>query len=187
MILHPLEPLLARRGVFWLLLAGSVALTLGLNALPLQSAAARSGIVSFEFAGTYANARTIVAAWEDEGHLAQAGFSLGLDYLYMVLYALTIGLACLWAGRVLRLHGWPLSGIGPTLAWGVAIAALFDATENVALLAVLFGPGNEFLPQVAFDCAIAKFTLIVAGLLYGLYGLVAWLVPVHAPAREERI
>ena len=54
----------------------------------------------------------------------------GLDYLFMVSYAATFGLAAAWAGRQLdsRLPGrWPGRGLG----WGLACAALLDAVENI--------------------------------------------------------
>ena len=85
-------------GLLWpALLALTIVLTVALQAVnaPLKTPAAPQGIVSYEFAGTTAAAQSILDSW-DAGAKVYAGFSLGLDYLYMPTYALTIGLACAW-------------------------------------------------------------------------------------------
>ena len=85
---------------------------------PLKTPAAPQGIVSYEFAGTTTAAQRILDSW-DAGAKVYAGFSLGLDYLYMPAYALTIGLACAWAARVLGPGGggWAVWGACWRLAW----------------------------------------------------------------------
>ena len=167
-----------RRGLlWWVLLALTIILTVVLQAVdtPLKTSAAPQGIVSYEFAGTTVAAQGILDSW-DAGARVNAGFSLGLDYLYMPIYALTIGMACAWAARVLgsRKHG--LGSLGRVLAFGLGLAALLDATENYALTTMLFSAAADPWPAVARWCATGKFALIIAGLVYVLVGFVLWLM-----------
>lgn len=100
---HPLAwiPSRARRGVFLSLLAVTLLMMLvfGITGAPLTTEAAPQGIVSFELASTTAQAQHIVSSWDGAARL-RASFGLGLDYLFMPLYATTIGLACLRAGEI---------------------------------------------------------------------------------------
>jgi hypothetical protein len=52
-------------------------------------------------------------------------------------------------------------------------AAMFDASENVALLLTLAGEGGSFAPPFAAFCSAIKFTLIGIAILYVLCGLAA--------------
>ena len=112
-----------------------LALTLGLFGIfgildfPLRTPSAPLGIVSFELAGTPENANAIIESWDQRAKLF-AAFGLGLDYLFMPAYALTISLGVLMA---LRKHGGWFTKIGGAIGWGALLAALFDAVENVFL------------------------------------------------------
>jgi len=165
-------------GLLWpALLALTIVLTVALQAVnaPLKTPAAPQGIVSYEFAGTTAAAQSILDSWDD-GAKVYAGFSLGLDYLYMPAYALTIGLACAWAARVLGGRRRRLGSLGRVLAFGLGLAALLDAVENYALTTMLFSAAADPWPAVARWCATSKFALIIAGLVYVLIGFVLWLM-----------
>ncbi len=187
---HPLSTAAAeRRGrVFWPLALATVVLTVIMQIInaPLITSEAGRGIVSFELAGTVEKAAAIVSSWNSPHAQAYAGLSLGIDYLYMPVYALAIAFGCIGAGQILRLRAWPLAGLGPWLAWGVWLAALCDATENLALLQILLRAATEPWPRVAMICAIVKFVFIGAGLLYALLGGIAWLVARPA-ARGQQV
>jgi hypothetical protein len=130
-------------------------------------------IVDFELAGSVPKAQAIVDAWSETDRI-RAGFSLGIDYLYMPVYSTTIALACVLAAFVLKRTAW--RSIGLLLAWGLWAAAIFDAVENVALLTILLGNNVAPWPQVAQICATIKFGLILAGLLYAAMGLALRLI-----------
>jgi hypothetical protein len=168
--------LLAR--VFWPALAATLLLMLILNLVgaPLETPAAPYGIISFELAGSPVQASTILDSW-DPAAKVRAGFSLGLDYLFMLAYASALSLACLWAAAGLRSRRWPLGGLGLPLAAGQWLAALFDAAENIALALLLFGYPAGPLPQAARICALLKFGLIFLGMVYAFLGAAARLVP----------
>jgi len=101
--------------------------------VPLQTTAAPKGIVSYELAGSVNDAQLILDSWNPTVRL-YAAFSLGLDYLYMPAYAIAIGLACAWAAELWSKRRRSLAAIGVGLAWGLMVAALCDAVENVALV-----------------------------------------------------
>ncbi|MEW5986984.1 MAG: hypothetical protein AB1791_10160 [Chloroflexota bacterium] len=164
-----------QKPVFVVLVGLTLAAMGGLQVLgrPLKTGAADQGIVSFELAGDPAAAQAILDSWGPAGQV-YAGLSLGLDYLFMVAYAGSIGLGCvLVAGRL----GAKAATPGILLAWGQIAAALLDSLENYALIQLLLGNSGQLWPLLARWCAIPKFGLVVAGLLYvGLGGLAAWIV-----------
>jgi len=151
-----------QRRAFAILAPLTVAVMLALDAIgrPLVTEVAPLGIVSFEFAGDVATATRMLEGWGEAGRV-RAGLSLGLDYLFLVLYASAIGLGCLLVARAM----------GPALAWGQIGAALLDAVENFALIRLLLGSDNAVWPTLAWGCAAVKFALVGAGLAAVLLGL----------------
>ena len=136
---------------------------------PLKSQAAPRGIISYEMAKTPFAAQRILASWNHDAKI-QAAFSLGIDYLFMVVYAFFIGLACVQISRSLSAR-WPAIGMfGCLLAWGQLPAAVCDAVENVALFRLLIGSTLEMWPLMAWSCAVVKFSLVGMGWLYILCG-----------------
>jgi hypothetical protein len=163
---HPLEAIPAdnRARVFIPLLIATLLITFAFRFI----GPAKPTIVDFELAGTVGKATDIITAWTPMERI-HAGFSLGFDYLYMPIYSTTIALACVWAASVTRSGAW--KSIGLALAWGLWLAAVFDAIENLALVASLFGTPIDPYPQIAALCATLKFGLILIGLLYVISGM----------------
>ena len=175
---HPFERLSAstRRRALPVLVILTLALTVVLQIVgrPLQTSAAPQGIVSFELAGTLPTAQAIMASWDPTAQL-YAAFSLGLDYLYLPVYAIAIALACAQvAGSSLRTPR-ALWALGIVLAWTIGLAALLDAIENIALLQLLLGSTSTAWPAVASACATIKFAFVAAGLLYAGVGGAVYL------------
>lgn len=165
---HPLEfiPFSNRKPLFLSLLA----LTLGLFAVfrtlnaPLLSDAAPAGVVSFELAGTPAAAQSILDSWDARAR-EFAAFGLGLDYLFMLAYGLSLALATLLAaGR----HGGWMRPLGAAAGWGASAAALLDAIENAALWQVLQGEVTPAWTGTAALCASIKFALILFAFAFAL-------------------
>ncbi len=168
---HPLAmvPSDKRARVFVPLLIATLVITLLFRFI----GPARPTIVDFELAGSVPKAQAIIDAWTANEHI-HAGFSLGFDYLYMPVYSTTIALACIMAAGVLKRRTW--YGLGILLAWGLWVAAIADATENLALLTELFGNNVVPWPSVAQICATIKFGLILLGLLYVIVGVIGKVV-----------
>lgn len=136
---------------------------------PLVTDAAPGGIVTYEFAGDAPTAQAILTSWDAAGKV-YAGLSLGLDFLFLFAYAGSIGLGCILIGRTVA----PRAGIW--LAWGMVAAALFDYLENYALIRNLLGSELALWPVMARWCAIPKFALVGAGLLFVIGGgIVGWV------------
>lgn len=160
------------------LLPVAIVLALGMTAVmsfigrPLTTEAAPDGIISYEFAGSVENAQRMIGAWDARAQLV-AAFSLGLDFLYPLLYAGAISLACVWAAVRVRPSASGLAAVGIWLAWGAWLAAGLDYVENIALIQLLLGATAGLWPPLAFLCAAIKFILVILGLLYVL---AAWLV-----------
>jgi len=166
-----------RRRFFWLSFAATllIYLAIGLVSAPLINAGAPTGIVSFELAGTPDRAQQILATW-DEYTRRYAAFSLGFDYLFMLAYASTLALACVWAGEVLQERDWPFGHQSGLFASAAVVAAFFDIVENLGLSLILLESWSSPWPQIARFCAFAKFLLLSASLVYVFLGLVVFLV-----------
>ena len=160
-----------RKGALALSLTLCLVLLLVMQVLDglLKTEAAPRGIISYEMAQTPMVAQGILASWSQEAKI-HAAFSLGIDYLFMLVYAFFIGLACVQLGRGLSTR-WPKRGMaGLVLAWGQVLAAVCDAVENLALFRLLIGSTLEMWSLVAWSCAVIKFSLIGMGWLYILCG-----------------
>jgi len=189
MMKHPLQniPSTSRKPLFWAFLAGTLILFAVFRVLdaPLRTPAAPNGIVSFELAGTPSQAQAIIDSWHEMTVLVSdvagepvpgmvsraysfAVFGLGIDYLFMPVYATALALGILLAAG--RHKSW-FSILGAWLGWGAFAAALFDAIENYALARMLLL--NEVwtpYPEVAAFSASVKFGLLLLGLFYALVG-----------------
>jgi hypothetical protein len=165
-------PVPARKRVFTVALIWTLVLTAISQVIntPLRTPTAPASIVSFELARTPAIAQAMVASWDARAQLF-AALGLGFDYLFMPSYAFAIALACLLAAG--RHKEW-FSILGSWLGWGVFLAAIFDAIENIGLWHSLLGSVSVTWPVVSFWCAIFKFVLILLGIAYGLIG---WILP----------
>ena len=165
-----------QRGLFWGTAGLSVLVLMALNlqGRPLVTEQAPAGIVSFELVGSVEGATAMLAEWGEQGRVV-AGINLGLDYLFLVVYPIALGLGCLRIARhCQRLGGkgrWMASLAGP-LAWGALLAGGLDAIENTALIQVLLGATDPVWPQLAQWMALPKFALVLLCLLYLLAGVV---------------
>ena len=135
---------------------------------PLVNPISPSGMVSFELAGTTENAQAIIASWDPNAQLA-AAFGIGLDYLFLLTYGLTLSLGILMASGK---QGGKLEVAGIFISWGILVASLLDAIENYALWRILVGVTAEIYPRVAAFSAKVKFFLIFVGIGFALVG---WL------------
>ena len=155
---------------------------------PLKTPAAPNGIVSFELAGSSLQAKAITDEWKRSSLLLSevvgqanpdivnipyvfAAFGLGIDYLFMPLYAFALAFGTLLAAE--KHSGW-IKSLGAVAGYGAFAAALFDAMENYALFQILLNRVYSPYPEIAYYCASIKFGLLIFGLLYALVG---WWFP----------
>ena len=172
---HPLAfiSISARKPVFFALLIWTLALFAIFQVLnaPLITSVAPAGIVSHQLAWTQEKAQSILSSWEGPTSLF-AAFGLGLDFLFMPAYALTVALGSLLAAG--RHSGW-LARLGLWVAYGIFIGAVFDTLENIGQAQQLLnGIVTTALVRFVGVCAFIKFTLLLVGILYGL---ISWAIP----------
>lgn len=164
--------------------------------MPLRTPASPNGIVSFELARTPARAQSMIDIWTgrmiiftdgenknampmqpgaqftyDPLPITHAAFGLGLDYLFMPLYAFAFAFGTLLVAG--KHTGW-MKSLGAVAGYGAFVASLFDAVENYALFKILLGAVESPYPETAFYCASVKFGLLIFGMVYALVG---WLLP----------
>ncbi|MFH1853082.1 MAG: hypothetical protein ABIA75_12130 [Candidatus Neomarinimicrobiota bacterium] len=151
---------------FLVLLSVTLLLVLSMNLINahLQTTAAPGGIVTLEFAGDLATVKTILHSWQDD--MFFAGLSLGLDFLFLLAYSITIAVGCLLLADRLEKRQSLAARIGRWLAGGQLLAAGLDTIENLALVRLLAGSEAAFLPRLAAWCAAPKFLLVGLGLAY---------------------
>lgn len=123
------------------------------------------GIIPLELAGNVPAAQHIVSEW-DMSSQRNPLFNVRLDFLFLIAYSSTIGLACVWTAETISTDVGIVRSVGIGLAWGQWLAALLDVIENIALLFMLRVSVTNPFPTVALWCAVPKFELIAAGLLY---------------------
>ena len=172
--MHPFERWPERRRGRWLLalvlVYAVVQIAIGAVNRPLSTDAAPDGIITLELAGTPAEAERIVDSWERVGALDEAGVSLGLDFLYMPLYAAVLAALVIAVNRRAR---WK---VGRAIAWAPFAAAALDVVETVALVRVVDDPSVDGWPAVARVFALGKFALLVVTALFIVVAGVAGLV-----------
>lgn len=134
-----------------------------------------TSMVSFELAGSVANANQILIEWSQATRLGPRQLrdelrkAILYDFAFIPLYASALGLACLAVVAAARGVGW-LSRLGRTLAWLQLVAAGLDAIENLALWRMTSEPVVRPWPLVASLCAWPKIAIIAAGVLFVLVG-----------------
>jgi len=128
------------------------------------------GMVPFELTGGQDRADEILSEWGTDGQDA-ARQSLWIDFGFLLAYGtfLTLALAAVLdlAGK----RGWRrLAAIGAVVVSFGALAAAFDAVENICLLLTLAEAGAAF-PLLATIFAACKFVLLATAIGYLLSGL----------------
>ena len=149
-------------------------LALGYFDKPLITENAPDGIISFELAKEIDNSIAIISSWDVNAKI-NAGLSLGIDFLFLAVYAIFFATACyLIAQKYLNKNNW-FYKTGLFLAKLQFVAALFDAIENIALIKLLLGSNNEIYSSIAFYFASIKFVIIAIGIIYIIIGLLTSL------------
>lgn len=141
--------------------------------IPLTNEVAPNGIVSFELAKELNVSKSILNSWDTQAKTS-AGMSMGLDFLFLIVYASFIALLI----HKLNERVWKNSKIyklGVLLILGMYVAAFFDAIENIALIKLLLGNLQQHWSSIAFYFAIMKFLLLILGILFIV---VSWFVKI---------
>jgi hypothetical protein len=132
------------------------------------------GIVPFELTGGQNRADEILAEWGEKGQDA-ARESLWIDFGFLLAYGTFLTLAVRAVRDMSGARGQNrLYAFGGVAIWFGALAAAFDALENICLLLTLEGAGAAF-PLLATIFAACKFAFLALAIAYLLSGLVTRL------------
>jgi hypothetical protein len=165
----------AQRRAFFVLLALGLGIQYAWSSLnnPLKTEAAPGGVLSFEVAGTLSKAQSMLLSWGPEGQI-RAAANTGLDYLFLIVYGGTIALGCVLVMEALS--SWRLfARAGLILAWLQIVAILLDSLEDYAMLQLLLGERESWLPVLARWCSMPKGILYGAGMIYVGVGVVLFV------------
>lgn len=145
-------------------------LVLGYFDKPLITEKAPNGIISFELAKNIDTSISIISSWDLNAKI-NAALSLGVDFLFLIVYAIFFATACyLTAQKYINKNNW-MYKTGLLFAKLQFVAALFDAIENIVLIKLLLGSNNSLFPSIAYYFASIKFAIIVIGIIYIIIGL----------------
>ena len=136
----------------------------------LKTNSAPRGIVSFELAGNLDKGQQILESWNTQGKM-YAALSLGLDYLFLIVYAVFISLSCVRLARRLKSRLPYAATWGMVIGWAQFMAAMLDTIENYALIKLTFGYQHASWPLIARWCAMVKFGIVGVGLTYIVCGI----------------
>ncbi len=132
----------------------------------LKNEIAKNGIISFELAKELETSKAVINSWNEQSKIA-ASLSMGLDFLFLIVYASFIAILIhklndkLWKDTTFYT-------IGNIFVWGAFMMALSDAIENIALIRLLMGDLQQYWSSIAYYFAILKFVILALGILYVL-------------------
>ena len=140
------------------------------------------GMVPFELTGGQDRADEILAEWGEDGQDA-AREQLWIDFGFLLAYGSFLTFALAAIRDLARGRGWRrLAAIGGVVAYFGALAAGFDALENICLLLTLDGAGAA-LTLLATIFAACKFILLAVAISYLVAGLAMRLLS-SGPAEQ---
>jgi hypothetical protein len=156
---------------FWVFLA----LNLGFIAWSRTSLKPLStrDIVKFEVAKTLPKAQDILTEWKQAGQIEKAQDSIRADYVFILLY--TAGfITCVLLLSRLSKHELLLR-MGRFITFLLPVAAVCDVIENIAMTRTLSGHVTSFNVTLAYDMAVAKFSIIILTIIFLFICLLFWI------------
>ncbi|WP_457610001.1 hypothetical protein [Lutibacter sp.] len=137
--------------------------------IQIQNGDNTKGIISFELAKDLSKSISILNSWNILSKIS-AGISLGVDFLFLIIYSLFISLIIhklnekLWKNK-------KMYNLGIILIWCMFLAAFFDIIENIALIKLLLGNLKQLWSSLSYYFAISKFSLLAFGISYIIVNL----------------
>lgn len=162
------------KNTLWILILLSILTSIALNNIDsgLRSGATPHGIVSFEFCAYMSSCDDALSQWGETGR-ALAMLSLGMDYLFLILYP-----GLIFTGLLLVSSHVPRNLFRPTMAiaWSCPAISLADAIENYALIQIILSESGSCYGLLASVFATIKFVLLGITLLWLLIAIVRYVM-----------
>jgi hypothetical protein len=130
------------------------------------------GTLDLQGVGSGWGIRVIMDHWASPPDSVLAGFALGLDFLFMPLYA-----AALFFGAIAALDRFALRPgqrrrLMVLLAFAPVCGAICDVLENTLELVMLTGGPTDALARLALEATAAKYVGVAIGVVLSVAGLV---------------
>jgi hypothetical protein len=147
-------------------------------------AATGFGTLDLQAGHTAMDYKRAFAAWIAREHSGTAGFSLGFDYLFMPLYAMSFYFSAMLAREAFT----PKRGLGRRvmdyLGFVPLAGAIADAVENGLEFTMLSSGATDGMAAAAFLATNIKTTCFYVGLLL-LLAAVAGVIKLRLPKKED--
>jgi hypothetical protein len=139
----------------------------------VQAGPGLGALTALALSGSPEAAAKVLATWTpaDRIHIA---FANGLDYSWGFLYANSMALACVWAGRLSDRRSWTASAT--LLAWLSWLVAVLDVPENISYYQMVRGLNRSPYPELLASCVAIRtaiFSVLVAFLGVAVFRRVA--------------
>jgi hypothetical protein len=166
------------RSWFWFLLILNILFIVGTRyyIAPLTS----GEIVRFETAKHLVKASAIIDDWTASGKIEKAKQSIWIDYIFILLYVLGLMAAAMFISDITR---YPLLvRSGRFFRWLLPAAGICDMFENIFMQRSLNTGPTHLSVMLAYDMAMAKFSILIVTFLFLIICLLFWLLRKLFPA-----
>lgn len=141
------------------------------------------GTVDLQSAPDAMGYKLIFSAWIARPQAAAAGFCLGLDYLFMPLYAISFYLSAILAREAFFPKRGLLRRVIDYLGYLPFVGAIADATENALQFTMLASGATDSMAHAALMATNIKFTCFYVGLAL-LLGGIAGVIKLRWPKKD---
>ena len=147
-------------------------------------AATGFGVLDLQTAQTAMDYKRAFAAWIAREHAGMAGFSLGFDYLFMPLYAMSFYFSAMLVREAFAPKRGLLRRVIDYLGFVPLAGALADAVENALEFSMLSGGATDGMASAAYTATGIKTTCFYVGLVL-LLAAIAGVIKLRWPKKEE--
>jgi hypothetical protein len=169
---------------FWLTLLALAAFAVLYVLEQRLKAATGFGTLDLRSAQTAYDYKRVFAAWIAREHAGTAGFSLGFDYVFMPLYALSFYFSAMLAREAFAPKKGLFRRLIDYLGFVPLVGALADAVENALEFSMLSGGATDGGAHAAFVASNVKSTCFTVGLILLVAG-VAGVLKLRRPKEKE--
>ena len=147
-------------------------------------AATGFGVIDLQKMSDAMGYKRALAAWIAREHAVTAGFSLGFDYLFMPLYAISFYSSAMIAREAFTPKRGVWRRVVDYLGYVPFAGAIADATENALEYSMLTGGATDGTASAAFLASNIKWTCAYVGIAL-LLAAIAGVVKLWWPKTEE--
>ena len=148
--------------LFWILLVANI-IFIFWSQQYLSPLNARD-VVRFEVSKTMPAAEAIIQGWKDSGKFEKALQAIYLDYFFIILYTSGLAMACIFLSNITKHE--ILSRAGKIFSFLLIGAGTCDVIENISMTQSVQGHITHLTVALAYDMAMAKFSVVILSFLF---------------------